>query len=44
TQNISYNLNTTYRNPTLLERYACGAVLGGGPDLQVEEGSHTEIS
>ena len=42
--NLSLNINSTYRNPTLLEKYAFGATLGGGINMQPEEGKHAEIS
>lgn len=41
---ISVNLNTTYRNPDLMERYSFSGVLGGGLDLKAEEGKHAELS
>ncbi|HBK72419.1 MAG TPA: TonB-dependent receptor, partial [Flavobacteriaceae bacterium] len=41
--NISINLNTTFRNPNLLERYAFGDRIGGGIDMKPEEGKHAEI-
>ena len=42
--NISINLNTTFRNPSLMERYSFGAVMGGGIEMKAEEGKHAEIS
>lgn len=41
--NISLNLNTTYRNPNLMERFSFGGILGGGIDMKPEEGKHVEI-
>lgn len=41
---ISLNLNTTYRNPDLMERYSFSGTLGGGLGLEPEEGKHAEVS
>ena len=42
--NISFNLNTTFRNPSLMDRYSFGAVMGGGINMKPEEGKHAEIA
>jgi outer membrane receptor protein involved in Fe transport len=42
--NVSINLNSTYRSPDLMERYAFGGTLGGGLGLQPEEGEHVEFA
>jgi|ACQI01.1.fsa_nt_gi outer membrane receptor protein involved in Fe transport len=44
TQNVSANVNTTFRNPNLYERYAFGGFIGGGLAMKPEEGQHAEIS
>lgn len=44
-QNLSVNLNTTFRNPDLYERYAYGSgFIGGGLDMEPEKGEHAELS
>ena len=42
--NISVNLNTTYRNPDLLELYSFSSNYFGNFNLKPEEGNHAEIS
>ncbi len=44
-QNVSLNINTTYRNPDLYERYAFGSgFIGGGLDMKPESGQHAELA
>ena len=42
--NLSLNLNTTYRNPDLLELYSFSSNYFGNFNLKPEEGKHAEIS
>lgn len=44
-QNLSLNINTTYRNPDLYERYAFGnGFIGGGLNMKPESGQHAELA
>ena len=44
TQNLSANLSRTFRAPDLYERYTFGSFIGGGVDLQPEQGHHAELA
>lgn len=45
TQNLTFNLNTTFRNPDLYERYAFGSgFIGGGVEMVAESGHHLELA
>ncbi len=43
-QNISLNISRTFRAPDLYERYAFSGFVGGGLNLQPEEGHHAELA
>lgn len=44
TQNISANISRTFRAPDLYERYTFGSFIGGGLNLEPEQGHHAEIA